>query len=199
MRSGLRFVEDYVDGGVSDVIAMLFGEGNEDHAAFAASKPLDHAPGTVWNYSSGTTNIVSRIVGDVIAGDAGAATPEERQAAYEAWLHERLFGPVGMTSAIPKFDGAGNWVGSSYVFATARDFARFGELYRNDGVTESGGQLLPPGWVDHGRTFAAHDDTGAGRAVSTTAATGGCGRSCPVRSPPRGTRASTSSSYPIVS
>jgi CubicO group peptidase (beta-lactamase class C family) len=162
MRSGLHFVEDYVDGGVSHVIAMLFGEGSEDHAAFAAGLPLDHAPGTVWNYSSGTTNIVSRIVGDVIAGDAGAATPEDRRVAYEAWLRERLFGPAGMTSAIPKFDGAGNWVGSSYVYATARDFARFGELYRNDGVAESGDRLLPVGWADHGRTFAAHDPDAAG-------------------------------------
>lgn len=162
MRSGLRFVEDYEDGGSSDVIAMLFGEGNEDHAAFAASKPLDHAPGTVWNYSSGTTNIVCRIVGDLIAADTGAATPDDRRAAYEAWLHARLFGPAGMTSAIPKFDGAGNWVGSSYVYATARDFARFGELYRNDGVAESGSRLLPAGWSEHGRTFAAHDPTGAG-------------------------------------
>ena len=162
MRPGLQFVEDYVDGGVSHVIAMLFGEGSEDHAAFAAALPLDHAPGTVWNYSSGTTNIVSRIIGDVVAGDAGATGPEGRRTVYAAWLDERLFGPAGMCSAIPKFDGAGNWVGSSYVYATARDFARFGELYRRDGVTESGERLLPAGWAEHGRTFVAHDPEGAG-------------------------------------
>jgi CubicO group peptidase (beta-lactamase class C family) len=162
MRSGLRFVEDYVDGGVSDVIAMLYGDGAADHAAYAASRPLDHAPGAVWNYSSGTTNIISRIIGDVIAAGAGATAPDDRRAAYDAWLRMRLFEPAGMTSATPKFDGAGNWVGSSYVYATARDFARFGELYRNAGVTESGARLLPPGWTEHGRTFAAHDPTGAG-------------------------------------
>lgn len=162
MRPGLRFVEDYVDDGVSDVIAMLFGDGAADHAEFAASKPLDHAPGTVWNYSSGTTNIVSRIVGDVIAADAGATTPDERRTAVTDWLAERLFLPVGMTSAIPKFDGAGNWVGSSYVYATALDFARFGELYRNDGVGETGERILPAGWADHGRTFVAHDPEGVG-------------------------------------
>jgi CubicO group peptidase (beta-lactamase class C family) len=156
MRSGLRFVEDYVDGDVSNVIDMLYGSGVDDHAAYAAALPLDHAPGTVWNYSSGTTNIVSRIVGDMIAGDAVAA-PEQRGRAIDVWLRDRLFAPAGMHSAIPKFDGAGNWVGSSYVYATARDFARFGELYRNDGVTESGARLLPPGWTDHGRTFVAHD------------------------------------------
>ncbi len=57
-----------------------------------------------------------------------------------------------MDSAIPKFDDAGDFVGSSYVFATARDFARFGELYRHDGVTDSGERILPIGWVDHART-----------------------------------------------
>ena len=68
MRSGLRFVEDYVDGSVSHVIEMLFGEGKDDVAGFAAAQPLDHRPGEVWNYSSGTTNIVARIAGDVVGG-----------------------------------------------------------------------------------------------------------------------------------
>jgi CubicO group peptidase (beta-lactamase class C family) len=148
MRPGLRFVEDYVDGETSHCIGMLFGEGADDHAAYAAALPLDHPPGTVWNYSSGTTNIVSRIVGDVVGGG---------RAGMEAFLRDRLFGPVGMTSATPRFDAAGTWVGSSYVDATARDFARFGELYRNDGVTDSGERILPVGWADHGRTFVAHD------------------------------------------
>ena len=78
------------------------------------------------------------------------------------WLRDRLFGPAGMHSATPKFDPAGNWVGSSYVYATARDSARFGELYRNDGVAESGVRVLPAGWADHGRSFVAHDPDGAG-------------------------------------
>jgi CubicO group peptidase (beta-lactamase class C family) len=62
-----------------------------------------------------------------------------------------------MHSAIPKFDGAGDFVGSSYVFATARDFAAFGELYRHGGATASGEQILPHGWVDHARTPVSHD------------------------------------------
>src|SRR4051812_38555887 len=65
MRSGLAFVEDYIDGEASDVIDMLFGSGSKDHAAYAAAKPLLHPPGTVWSYSSGTTNIVTRILGDL--------------------------------------------------------------------------------------------------------------------------------------
>lgn len=150
MRPGLEFVEDYVDGETSHCIAMLFGEGAADHAGYAADLPLIHQPGTVWNYSSGTTNIVTSILARAIGGG--------RQG-MEEFLADRLFGPCGMTSAIPKFDEVGNWVGSSYVYATARDFARFGELYRRDGVTESGRRILPVGWADHGRTFVAHDPT----------------------------------------
>ena len=74
------------------------------------------------------------------------------------FLDDRLFGPTGMTSAEPKFDGSGTFVGSSYVYATARDFAEFGELYRNDGVTRDGVRILPTGWLDHARHPTAHDD-----------------------------------------
>ncbi len=158
MRPGLRFVEDYVDGDTSNCIEMLFGGTNPSFAAYAAALPLEHPPGAVWNYSSGTTNIVSRIVGDVVHGTTGG-TPDERRASMESFLHDRLFAPTGMTSAIPKFDDAGTFVGSSYVYATARDFARFGELYRHDGVADLGrGQrVLPAGWTDHARTQVATD------------------------------------------
>jgi CubicO group peptidase (beta-lactamase class C family) len=154
MRPGLRFVEDYVDDGVSHALEMLFSEGVTDYAAYAAGLPLDHRPGTVWNYSSGTTNIVCRIIGSVVGGG---------RPGMEQFLRERLFEPCGMHTAEPRFDAAGTWVGSTYVYATARDFARFGELYRNDGVADSGGRVVPPGWVDHGRTFVAHDPEAAGR------------------------------------
>ena len=164
MRSGLRFVEDYVDGSVSNCIEMLFGDSGPSHAAYAASLPLDHEPGAVWNYSSGTTNIVCRIIGDVVTGSTGGA-PAEREAAVRSFLAERLFGPVGMDSAEPKFDGAGDLVGSSFVYATALDFARFGELYAHDGVTDrgSGRRILPVGWLDHARHRVAVDpETGFG-------------------------------------
>ncbi len=150
MRSGLQFVEDYVDGGTSHCIAMLFGDGAADHASYAAALPLVREPGTVWNYSSGTTNIVTRIISGIVGGG---------RVGMERFLADRLFEPAGMTSAIPKFDDAGTFVGSSYVYATARDFARFGELYRNDGVAENGARVLPEGWADHGRTRVAHDPT----------------------------------------
>lgn len=141
MTSGLAFVEDYVDDQVSDVLEMLFGAGSADHAAYAAAKPLIHRPGAVWSYSSGTTNILARIAGDLIGGGA---------AGTERYLRERLFDPIGMTSASPKFDPAGTFVGSSYVYATAADFARFGYLYLRGGVWD-GRRLLPVGWADHAR------------------------------------------------
>jgi CubicO group peptidase (beta-lactamase class C family) len=146
MRDGLDFAEDYVDDRTSDVIAMLFGDGQADMAHFAADRPLAAAPGARFNYSSGTTNIISAVV----ARQLGPGAP------YEAFLHERLFGPIGMASARPEFDGAGTWVASSYVRATARDFARFGLLYLRDGVW-GGTRLLPEGWVDYGRTIESVD------------------------------------------
>jgi len=152
MRPGLRFVEDYVDGETSHCLDMLFGDGAADHAAYAAALPLDHAPGTVWNYSSGTTNIICRIIGDAVGGGVEG---------MRTFLAERLFEPAGMTSAAPSFDAAGTWVGSSYVHATARDFARFGELYLHDGVvddgTARGHRVLPAGWADHARRQIATD------------------------------------------
>lgn len=138
MSSGLKFVEDYVPGHVSDVIEMLFQSGKGDVAAYAADQPLAHPPGAFWSYASGTTNIVARAAGRA-AGD------------LRSYMFERLFGPLGMTSPIPKFDAAGTFIGSSFCFATARDFARFGLLYLRDGVWENR-RLLPPGWVDYART-----------------------------------------------
>ena len=140
MRDGLDFVEEYEDAEASDVLQMLFGRGKEDTAAFAADRPLAAPPGTRFNYSSGTSSIVSGIVARVL----GPGRP------YQEFLDRRLFGPLGMTSATATFDGAGTWVAASYVHAMARDFARFGLLYLRDGVWD-GRRLLPEGWADHGR------------------------------------------------
>jgi CubicO group peptidase (beta-lactamase class C family) len=127
MRDGLDFVEDYVDGGVSHVIEMLFASGKDDMAGFAASRPSKYAPDTVFNYSSGTTNIISRIVADQV-GYADA---------YRHALQQRLFEPIGMNSAKATFDAKGVFVGSSYVYATAEDFARFGLLYLRGGLWDT--------------------------------------------------------------
>jgi CubicO group peptidase (beta-lactamase class C family) len=146
MRDGLDWVEDYTDDRVSDVIQMLFGEGQPDMAHFAADRPLAAPPGTRFNYSSGTSNIVSGIVARTVGPGQD----------YARFLHGRLFGRLGMGSADPEFDEAGTWVASSYVRATARDYARFGLFYLRDGVWE-GDRILPRGWVDYGRTWVSED------------------------------------------
>lgn len=147
MSSGLAFREDYVDGEASDVIAMLTFDGRHDMGAFAASMPLLHAPGTFWSYSSGTTNIICRILRDAIGGGATGMLE---------FMRERLFEPIGMTSVLPKFDTSGTFVGSSYCLATPQDFARFGLLYLNDGRWGEQ-QVLPVGWAAHARSKTYED------------------------------------------
>ncbi|HEV2426729.1 MAG TPA: serine hydrolase, partial [Acidimicrobiales bacterium] len=137
MRDGLDFVENYTPEGRSDVIEMLFGAGRDDVAAFAADRPLAAAPGTRFSYSSGTSNVLSRVV-------AGLVGPGD---AYRAYLTERLFGPLGMTSARATIDAAGTWVASSYVHASALDFARFGLLYLRGGEWD-GRRLVSRDWTD---------------------------------------------------
>jgi CubicO group peptidase (beta-lactamase class C family) len=158
MRSGLRFVEDYVDESRSDCLEMLWGSGAEDVAGYAASLPLEHPVGTVFNYSSGTTNILSRLVGDVVAGGIGRSN----QQTTADFLADRILDPLGMRSGTVTFDAAGTWVGSSYLFATARDFARFGLWYLRGGRWGSE-QLLDPAWIDSARTrHSIDDETGWG-------------------------------------
>ena len=147
MRPGLEWLEDYIDGEVSHVIEMLFGAGRDDVASYAASLPPVAAPGERYVYSSGTSNILARFVGDRVGSGRNDT---------EAFLRRVLFDPIGMRSATPRFDAAGTWVGSSYVYATARDFARFGLLYLRDGMWD-GRRLLPAGWVDRARTPQADD------------------------------------------
>jgi CubicO group peptidase (beta-lactamase class C family) len=152
MVSGLEWVEDYVDDKSSDVIEMLFGSEKfvGDHASYAASKKLEATPGSKYMYSSGTTNLVTKILSRALGEKHGSSD------AVSKFMQDRLFNPLGMSSAIARFDASGNFVGSSYVFATARDFARFGCLYLNDGKW-NGSRLLPEGWVDYSRTSIARD------------------------------------------
>jgi len=130
MSSGLRFNEGY--GTVSDITRMLYLQ--PDMAGFARDQPLLHPPGEYWSYSSGSANILSRIVQDA-AGPLGAAYPAER-----------LFMPLGMTSAIIETDEYGTLVGSSYMYASARDWARYGLFLAQGGVWR-GQEFLPPGYV----------------------------------------------------
>ncbi|MBE7170317.1 MAG: serine hydrolase [Williamsia sp.] len=129
--SGLDFLEDYTK--ASDATYMIGRE--KDMAAFTANHSLAHKPGTVFNYSSGNSNILSRIIRQTVG--------EKDYAAYPATA---LFYKIGMYHTLFEPDCSGTYVGSSYINATARDYARFGLLYCNDGVWR-GERILPEGWV----------------------------------------------------
>lgn len=137
MTSGLDAGQTLHDVSAFDPAAqMLFVE--HDMAAFAARAPLAHAPGTHWNYTDPNTLLLSRIVHDLVGGDA---------ASTYAFVHRELFDKLGMQHATLEFDAAGTPVGASRLWASARDWARLGELYLHDGMV-GGERLLPPGWVD---------------------------------------------------
>ncbi len=137
MGSGLEWNEGYEDEPyhLSSVIAMLYGVGALDMAAFVGHHPQYAAPGTLYRYSSGDTVLLSA----VLAG----ALPSALSNTYP-W--EFLFDPIGMDSVVFEQDRAGTFVGSSYVYATPRDMARFGHLYLYDGCWQEQ-RLLPEGWV----------------------------------------------------
>jgi CubicO group peptidase (beta-lactamase class C family) len=130
MSSGLRFNEEY--GAVSDVTSMLYL--HPDMAAFAKAQPLIHQVGTVWSYSSGTAVILSRIMQDAAGTEAAA------------FANERLFKPLGMSTATIEPDEHGTLVGSSYMYASARDWAKYAQFLLQDGVWH-GQELLPAGYV----------------------------------------------------
>jgi CubicO group peptidase (beta-lactamase class C family) len=145
MTPGLTFNEDYGD--VTDVTRMLFLEG--DMALFATEKPLEAKPGLKWNYSSGTAVLLSRIWQNAVGVDS------------LTYPRTALFGPIGMTSAVFEPDQAGTFVGSSYLYATARDWARFGEFMRLDGAW-NGEQIVSPEFAQMMREPEAMSNTGYG-------------------------------------
>jgi CubicO group peptidase (beta-lactamase class C family) len=139
MSSGLKFDEGY-DSPYSDTLTMLYN--SPDPAAYAAGLQLETAPDEKWSYSSGTTNILSRIVREAIGGSLTD---------YLTFPRRALFDKIDMRSAVMEPSASGNFVGSSFMYATARDWARFGLLYLQDGVW-AGERILPEGWVDYSRT-----------------------------------------------
>lgn len=130
--TGLDFEENYSKS--TDATNMLFKKG--DMGNFAAGKPMKDEPGKVFYYTSGNSNILSRVIRTAV-GDSS----------YHLFPWNELFQPLGMYSAVMEADASGTFVGSSYMFANARDWARFGLLYANDGVW-NGQRILPVGWVN---------------------------------------------------
>jgi CubicO group peptidase (beta-lactamase class C family) len=137
--SGLAWSESYFSP-TADFHQMFIK--SDDKGGYAMSKKLVHEPGTFFQYSSGSTNILSKIIRQTV-GDS----------LYHRFPYEKLFYKIGMYGALMEPDASGTFVASSYSFATARDWARFGLLYLNDGVW-NGERILPEGWVKYSVTPA---------------------------------------------
>ena len=135
MSSGLEFGENY-DDEMSDVVRMLFIE--PDASAFAVQKDLAHAPASHWRYSSGSSNIGAAALRKFVAGELD----------YERLPTQLLFDPLGMGTAVMERDASGNLIASSFMYASARDWARLGQLLLDDGVWR-GRRIIAEGWRDY--------------------------------------------------
>lgn len=147
MSSGLEWNEDY--GNNSDVNKMLFKKG--DMGEFAMSKKAVAPPDSIWLYSSGTANIICKLIRKTIGSDTG----------YYAFPYRELFNKTGMRSAIFETDASGTFIGSSYIYASMRDYVRFGLLYLNNGNWQ-GEQLFPENWLEFTTTPAKGSKGGYG-------------------------------------
>jgi hypothetical protein len=143
MNSGLEWNENY--GNLSDVTVMLHKKG--DMGLYTLQKGFKYPADSVWVYSSGSTNQVCRILRGSFSGDQE----------YYQFPRKALFNKIGMRSAIFETDASGTFVGSSYLYASMRDYARFGLLYLNDGNWQ-GEQVLPQEWVHYSTNVASGSD-----------------------------------------
>ena len=134
MSSGLDWDEGY--GGLSDVTKMLYKTGTA--SGYAINKAFSTKPDATWIYSSGTSNIISQYLRDKINNDKE----------YHNFPYLELFKKIGASSFYYETDANGTFVGSSFGYATTRDWAKFGLLYLNDGMA-NGEQILPIGWAKY--------------------------------------------------
>jgi CubicO group peptidase (beta-lactamase class C family) len=149
MDSGIDAAE--TGSGFDPVSQMLYGK--DDMAAFAASFPLKQPPRTEFEYTSANTLLLDRLLGATVGGGA---------AGMRAFADQELYAPLHMDHVTMEFDGAGTFIGSAQVFATARDYARLGQLFLNDGVSPDGLRLLPEHWTDYSHRSTLGAPYGAG-------------------------------------
>ncbi len=133
MSSGLAFSEDYVPG--NDSTRMLFMSPSASDVALAS--PLEHAPGSFFAYSSGTSNLLARLVSERLGGSPQALVD---------FIASEISAPLGLEATTLELDASGVFVGSSFIYAPARDWARFGYLLVNGGQI-NGQRLLERDWV----------------------------------------------------
>ncbi|GHB55957.1 6-aminohexanoate-dimer hydrolase [Psychrosphaera saromensis] len=138
MSSGLEFDETYAPG--SDATRMLFTAPSASDIAIVS--PLAHKPGTVFSYSSGTANLLSRFTHETLGNDTQLSVD---------YLFEEIFKPLGMANSVFEADSTGVFVGSSYVYSSGRDWARLGLLMLNQGEI-NGQRLLSKDWVQRATT-----------------------------------------------
>jgi CubicO group peptidase (beta-lactamase class C family) len=149
MDSGINAPE--TGSGFDPVSQMLYGK--DDMAAFAAGFPLKEPPRSRWEYTSVDTIILDRLLGATVGGGAPG---------MRAFADRQLFAPLHMDHVTMEFDGAGTFVGSAHVYAPARDYARLGLLFLNDGVGPDGQRILPEHWVEYSRRTTLGSPYGAG-------------------------------------
>jgi CubicO group peptidase (beta-lactamase class C family) len=157
MTSGLDLDEENV-GFANPSDRMLYLA--RDMAGFAEQARLLAPPGTRWAYSSASTHIVAQIIRDRTGGKPLDALELAQR---------ELFGPLGMRSPVVELDSTGTMIGSHYMLATARDWARFGQLYLDDGVVD-GRRILPEGWVEFSARNTLGTNYGAGFWTNRTTA-----------------------------
>ena len=124
---------------------------HDDMSAYAVNAKMIAPVGTRFHYSSATTQILARVIRDAVGG------PEQTLAF--AW--RELFNPLGMRHVTLEFDGVGTLQGGNYMLASARDWAKLGLLYLNDGVI-GGKKVLHPDWVDFCAAATLDSDYAAG-------------------------------------
>jgi CubicO group peptidase (beta-lactamase class C family) len=149
MDSGIDAAE--TGSGFDPVAQMLYGK--DDMAAFAAGFPMKEPPRTQWEYTSANTLILDRLLGATV-GDGASG--------IRAFADRELFAPLHMDHVTMEFDGAGTFVGSAHVYAPARDYARLGQLFLDDGLGPDGQRILPEHWVEYSRRSTLSSPYGAG-------------------------------------
>jgi len=156
MTSGLKFGQSLTQDwktAFDPTAQMVFAA--PDMAAVAERAPISSVPGSTWRYSNGNTMLLARIVRNAVGGDAASVL---------RFSHAELFDKLGMSHATLEFDAVGTPLCATHMWAPARDWARFGMLYLNDGAI-AGVRILPTGWVDYSARLTAGSeaiDYGAG-------------------------------------
>ena len=157
MSSGLDHTEVGPEDGQrifeGDTQRMLFLDGADDVAGYAAAQPMEAPPGAKFEYSTATTMILADIITRTLTD---SSDPDTRRLAAQRFIDGRLFEPLGMEDTRFEYDARGTFLGGSILQGTARDYATFGEFLRHNG-SKKGAQHLPVSWVQFMRAPSDND------------------------------------------